>query len=189
MKNKLAAIAVILMASTSSVMALSADEAKAEVKKWSAYDVDSLQKQSEKLNGQDSYPFCIVNQDGKLTRTVFPDKSKLGENVSANSVVMMMSSAVAEKNPSKVTYTWDDKDKGAYIRSIKDMGGTADGFCGYSYLVSTPVAPAANASSSSSSTPAASATPNASGAATPAANASTPAPAPASTSSTSAAAK
>jgi hypothetical protein len=141
MTNKLVAIAVLLMAGTSSVMALSVDDANAAVKKWSGYDVDALQKESSALNGQDSYPFCIVKQDGKLMRTVFPDKSKLGEDVTGNTVVAYLASSVPPTGVAKITYTWDGKNKESALRSIKDMGGTVDGFCGYSYLVSAPVAP------------------------------------------------
>ncbi len=140
MKNTLTALAIVLIAGTSSVMALSPDDANAAVKKWSGYDVDTLQKEASALSGQDSYPFCIVKQDGKLMRTVFPDKSKLGEDVTANSVVTMMASSLTPTTTGsvKVTYTWSGKDKGAYLRTIKDMGGSADGFCGYSFPVSAP---------------------------------------------------
>lgn len=156
MTNKLVAIAVLLMAGTSSVMALSVDDANAAVKKWSGYDVDALQKESSALNGQDSYPFCIVKQDGKLMRTVFPDKSKLGEDVTGNTVVAYLASSVPPTGVAKITYTWDGKNKESALRSIKDMGGTVDGFCGYSYLVPAPVAPSEN---KAVTTPAASGSP------------------------------
>jgi hypothetical protein len=155
MKNTLTALAIVLVAGTSSVMALSSEDANAAVKKWSGYDVDALQKESSALSGQDSYPFCIVRQDGKMMRTVFPDKSKLGEDVSGSTVVAYLASSVPPTGVAKITYTWDGKNKESALRSIKDMGGTVDGFCGYSYLVSAPaVVPA-----TTSTTPVTAATP------------------------------